>query len=113
MDAANQLPSARVVALTAFLLARLAPLASEVARQLPARHAQPGGFETRIPFAFASGVAFADVRGGHGRVLAVSGAVGFVMLNAQELPVVELRGLDTAEAVAEFHKATASGWGDG
>jgi hypothetical protein len=112
MLAADQLPTARVVAFPALLLAFHATLAAFVVRALSARHTQASGFQSRIPFAFASGVAFADVRGGHFRVLQVSCAVGFEVPLAQELTIVEFHRLHPTEAVPEAHKATATRWGN-
>jgi hypothetical protein len=72
MDATYELTTAGVVTRSTLSLALDAPLAAFVVWTLSAGHAQTSGFESRIPLTLASGVAFADVRFGHFRILAVS-----------------------------------------
>jgi hypothetical protein len=76
MFAADQFPTACIVELPPLLLAFHAPLAAVVVRTLSAGDTQASGFQSRIPFPFASGVAFADVCCGLFRILPVAGAVG-------------------------------------
>jgi len=113
MDATYELTTAGVVTRSTLTLALDAPLAAFVVWMLSAGHAQTSGFQSRIPFPLASGVACADVCGGLLWILPVAGAVGFKVTQTQELAIIEFCGLHPTEAISKTDKAPASGWRDG